>query len=87
MARKWLWVQGERRLALREPYSYLYIMEKTPKRPGWGIIERYMGDATPEAQEAAYENLRGLMKRAVEIDGRLVAEEAEKRRVFQPPLW
>jgi hypothetical protein len=58
-----------------------------PDRPGWGIIDRYMPDATPGAQEEAYENLRSLAKLLVSIDERLTDEEAETKRMLQPPLF
>jgi hypothetical protein len=58
-------------------------MDTEPKkRPGWGIIEKYMPDATPEAQEEAYQNLLGLVEVLMQIDDRL---EAEKRQA-QPKL-
>jgi hypothetical protein len=58
-----------------------------PDRPGWGIIDRYMPAATPQAQEEAYENLRSLAKLLVRIDERLADEEAETKRMLQPPLF
>ena len=64
-------------------------MSKQPnvKRPGWYFIEKYVPDALPEEQEAAYENLRDLARLAVEIDDRLKAEHAEKKRRIQPTLF
>lgn len=47
------------------------------KRPGWLFIERYMPDATPEQQEEAFENLRGLVRILVGIDDRLSKEEVQ----------
>ena len=61
-------------------------MSKLKKRPGRGIIERYMPDATPEAQEEAYENLRGLIAVLVEIDDRRTREHAAKLKMLHPPL-
>jgi hypothetical protein len=46
-----------------------------------------MPDATPEAQEEAYENLRSLATLLVRIDERLVLEEDETKRLLQPPLF
>jgi hypothetical protein len=57
-----------------------------PDRPGWGIIDRYMPNATPEAQEEAYENLRRLARLLIRIDERLAKEEDEKAKTLQPPL-
>ena len=54
-----------------------------PDRPGWGIIDRYMPDATPEAQEEAYENLKGLAHVLFQIDERVAQEEID----IQPPLF
>jgi hypothetical protein len=56
-------------------------------RPGWGIIERYLADASPEKQEEAYENLVSLSKLLVHIDERLATREAELRTMLQPPLF
>jgi hypothetical protein len=58
-----------------------------PDKPGWGTIDRYMPNATPEAQEEAYENLRSLAKLLIRIDDRLYDEEIEKLRMLQPPLF
>ena len=58
-----------------------------PAKPGWGIIDRYMPDATPEAQDEAYENLKSLVRLLVQIDERLATEEAEKRTTLQSPLF
>jgi len=58
-----------------------------PDKPGWGIIDRYMPDATPEAQAEAYENLRRLAKVLVDIDERLYTEEVEMWTMLQPPLF
>lgn len=55
--------------------------------PEWGIIDRYMPTATPEDQEAAYDNLVSLSKLLVRIDERLFEEEQELRRTIQPPLF
>lgn len=46
--------------------------------PGWGIIDRFMPDATPEAQEEAYENLKSLVALLVRIDERLAEEDGWK---------
>lgn len=54
-----------------------------PDRPGWLFIDRYMPDATPEEQEAAYENLKGLAHTLFLIDERLAQEEID----MQPPLF
>lgn len=54
-----------------------------PDKPGWGIFDRYMPEATPEAQKAAYESLRSLVQLLLQIGGRLVTEEIEMR----PPLF
>ncbi len=65
-------------------------MRKTsppPVRPRWGIIERYMADASPEKQEEAYENLVSLSKLLVRIDERLATEEEELWTMLQPPLF
>ena len=58
-----------------------------PDKPGWGIIDRYMPNASPEEQEAAYENLVSLAKLIVRIDDRLFEEEQELKRTIQPPLF
>jgi hypothetical protein len=42
-----------------------------------------MPDAIPEAQEAAYENLRALAQLLLRIDERLVQEEID----MQPPVF
>ena len=58
-----------------------------PDKPGWLFIDRYMPDAVPKEQEAAYENLRSLVALLVQIDERLDAEEMEMRGMLQPPLF
>ncbi len=57
-----------------------------PDKPGWLFIDRYMPNATPEEQEAAYENLRSLVQLLLQIDERLILEEEEIKRLLQPPL-
>jgi hypothetical protein len=63
--------------------------KKKPRsdRPGWGIIDRYMPDASPEKQEEAYEKLKSLVSLLVRIDDRLQAEDEEQRTMQQPPLF
>jgi hypothetical protein len=56
-------------------------------KPGWLFIDRYMPNATPKEQEAAYENLRSLAALLVQIDERLDTEEQETREMLQPPLF
>ena len=55
--------------------------------PGWSLIERFMPHDQLEDQQEAYENVRELVKILVEIDMRLAREEAEKKRLLQPPLF
>lgn len=62
-------------------------MRETQCRPGWGIIHRYMPDATPAAQLEAYENLRSLASVLIRIDDRLDAEEKEILEELQPSLF
>lgn len=45
-------------------------------RPGFFIIEKYMPDATAEAKEEAYQNLRDLVAVLVRINARLARERA-----------
>ena len=54
-----------------------------PDRPGWLFIDRYMPHSAPEEQEAAYENLKGLVQALLRIDERLAQEEID----MQPPLF
>jgi hypothetical protein len=66
---------------------YHPIMDKEPnKRPGWGILEKYLPDATPEAQEVPYQNLLGLIDICLEIDQRIESEQEKQRRKLQPNL-
>jgi hypothetical protein len=58
-----------------------------PDKPGWLFIDRYMPGATPQEQEEAYENLRSLVQLLLQIDERLVTEEAETQKMLQPPLF
>jgi hypothetical protein len=63
--------------------------KKKPRsdRPGLGIIDRYMPNASAEKQEEAYANLQSLVKVLVRIDDRLAADEEEQRTMLQPPLF
>ncbi len=58
-----------------------------PDKPGWLFIDRYMPNATPQEQEAAYGNLRSLVALLVQIDERLDIEDKEMREMLQPPLF
>ena len=52
--------------------------KKTDHRPGDLFIDRYMPEATEEAREEAYENLRALVALLVRIDERLALEAQQK---------
>jgi hypothetical protein len=65
----------------------MQIKSSRPDKPGWGIIDRFMPYATPDAQEEAYENINSLVKLLVRIDERIFEEEQETRRMLQPPLF
>jgi len=58
-----------------------------PNKPGWLFIDRYMPNASPEEQKAAYENLKSLVSLLVRIDERLSDEEIEMLKMLQPPLF
>lgn len=45
-----------------------------------------MPGASPEEQEEAYENLRGLTRVLAETEDRLEREHRERQRMLQPPL-
>ena len=53
--------------------------KKSERRPGQLFIDRYMPQATEEAREEAYANLRALVALLVRIDERLALEEQEQR--------
>ncbi len=65
--------------------THTFMPDKSPRpdRSGWLFIDRYMPEATPEEQEAAYENLRGLAELLLRIDERLAQVEID----MQPPLF
>lgn len=52
--------------------------KKHDHRPGDIFIDRYMPEATEEAREEAYANLRALVALLVKIDERLAMEERER---------
>jgi hypothetical protein len=53
--------------------------KKIDHRPGDLFIDRYMPQATEEAREESYANLRALVALLVRIDERLAMEERERR--------
>ena len=56
------------------------MREKEQKpRPGDGIIDCYMPDATPEEREEAHENLRRLARVLIRIEDRLAREWYERQ--------
>ena len=55
------------------------MKKKQPtRRPGELIIDRYMPNASEEAREQAYANLRALVALLVRIDERLALEDQER---------
>jgi hypothetical protein len=52
--------------------------KKSNRRPGQSLIDRYMPNATEEAREEVYTNLRALVALLVRIDERLALEDRER---------
>lgn len=52
--------------------------KQSERRPGDLFIDRYMPNASEEAREEAYANLRALVALLVRIDERLALEDQER---------
>jgi hypothetical protein len=76
-----------RRPTICGPYSSLILMDKEPeKRPGWGIIEKYMPHGA-RAQDEADQKVVRLLDVLAEIEERLVRKQEEQRRKLQQEMF